>query len=98
MEELIKWSEGNPGALSFLCKVFLNSKPDFISAIIIANKLKSCSTLRGTNLYVLYSDLCDKDMEKVTFLCKNCPDNILEDACSRQDYSGRKLIEEYFIP
>jgi hypothetical protein len=96
MEELIKLAEGNPGALAFLAEVFLNPKTDFVTAIVISNKIKACPTLRGTNLYVLYSDLCDKDMEKVVFLCKNCPNHVLEDACSRQDYSGIKIIDKYF--
>lgn len=96
MNELIEWAEGNPGALAFLAEVFLNPKTDLLTTIVVNNKIKSCPTLRGTNLYILYSDLCQKDMKKVECLCKNCPDDILEDACSRQDYSGRKLIEEYF--
>jgi hypothetical protein len=96
MEELIKWSEGNPGALNFLAEVFMNPQTDIVTAITINNKIKACPTLRGTNLYILYSDLCDKDMDRVVFLCKNCPNNVLEDACNRQDYSGKILVEEYF--
>jgi hypothetical protein len=96
MDEIIKWSEGNPGAMNFLMDAFLKPDVNFVTAITIANKIKACPTLRGTNLYVLYSDLCDKDMVKVEFLCKNCPNDILEDACNRQDYSGRKIIEKYF--
>lgn len=97
MEELIQLAEGNPGALSFLAEVFINPKTDVVTAMIINNKIKTCPTLRGTNLYVLYSDLCDRDIEKVEFLCKNCPDDVLEDACNRQDYSGKKIIEDYFL-
>jgi len=96
MEQLIEWSKGNPGALHFLCEVFLNTNTDFMEAIVINNKIEKCPTLRGTNLYVLYSDICDKDIKRVAFLCKNCPDDILEDACNRQDYSGKELIEKYF--
>lgn len=95
MNELIEWSEGNPGALTFLAEVFLNPNSDFRRAAIISHKINACPTLRGTNLYVLYSDLCDRDLTKVTFLCENCPNDILEDACSRQDYSGRELIKDY---
>jgi hypothetical protein len=57
--------------------------------------LEQTKSIRGTNLYVLWSDLCDKDLNKVEILCKNCPNDILEDACSRQDYSGINLIKEY---
>ena len=58
-------------------------------------KLEEAKSIRGTNLYALWSDLCGKDMAKVETLCKNCPTDILEDACNRQDYSGRELVSEY---
>ena len=68
---------------------------NLVISIIIFTKLEKLYSIRGTNLYVLWSDLCDKDLEKVEKLCKDCPDDILEDACSRQDYSGQELIAEY---
>ena len=98
MSQIIEWSKGNPGALSFLMDVYGNMRTSIAQASIINAKLERCTSLRGTNLWVLYSDLCDKDMDKVTNLCKFCPDDILEDACSRQDYSGRKLVEKFLEP
>ena len=80
------YAQGNLGAISFMSQV---------SDDLIIGKIDKCETLRGTNLWVLYSDLCDKDMKKVRLLCENCPDDILEDACGRQDYSGKELVSEY---
>lgn len=95
MNQIIEWSKGNLGAMTFLME-FL--KPEnAILGINILPKLDEMKSIRGTNLYVLWSDLCDKDLKKVEMLCKNCPSSILEDACSRQDYSGIKLVSEYFI-
>jgi hypothetical protein len=93
MEQILKWSDGNPGAMMFL--MTLVQAENFVYSLGIISTLEKATTIRGTNLYVLYSDLCNKDMSKVANLCENCPINILEDACSRQDYSGRKLISEY---
>lgn len=84
----IQMAKGNPGALSFLIGI-----EDSDSEII--NKLEKCPSIRGTNLWVLYSDLCGKDMNKVKELCIKCPDSVLEDACNRQDYSGIDLVSEY---
>jgi hypothetical protein len=90
---IMKYALGNPGAMMFLIELF---KPENMQYTIpIAIKLEQIVTLRGTNLYVLYSDLCNKNMSKVMKLCKDCPNAILEDACSRQDYSGKELIAEY---
>jgi hypothetical protein len=93
MEQILEWSKGNPGAMMFLM-MFLEPE-NFVKGITILSKLEEAKSIRGTNLYVLWSDLCNKDLDKVEKLCKNCPVSILENACSRQDYSGIKLVEEY---
>lgn len=95
MNQLIEWSKGNPGALMFL--MGLMEMPNLVFGIPIITKLERCKSIRGTNLYVLFSDLCNKDYELCAKLCNKCPDSILEDACSRQDYSGRELVKEYLL-
>lgn len=97
MNELIKWSEGNPGALDFLMRVFMSPEATIPQAITVQAKLEKYKSIRGTNIYVLYSDLCNKDIEKVCLLLNTCPQEVLEDACSRQDYSGRELVKEYLV-
>jgi hypothetical protein len=96
MRKLIEWSEGNPGALQFLMTVFSNTKTTVTQVFAIETKLVQCSSIRGANLYVLYSDLCEKDINKVVELCMKCPNHVLEDACDRQDRSGRLIVNEYF--
>lgn len=87
---IIKWAEGNPGAMNFLEEVLYHEKMNFI-----VPKLTKFDSIRGTSLWILYSDLCEKNMDKVVSLLNNCPQNILEDACNRQDRSGRKLVSKY---
>jgi len=36
-----------------------------------------------------------KIIKKMALLCDQCPEGILKDACSRQDYSGIQLVKEY---
>lgn len=84
------WAEGNFGALNFLEEVLHHEKMD-----AIVYTLTICSSIRGTNLWVLYSDLCGKDMNKVVSLIEKCPPHILSNACSRQDYSGRELVKHF---
>lgn len=93
MNEIVKWSQGNPGAAAFLMSLL--QPENAVKGIAILRKLEEGKSIRGTNLYVLWSDLCDRDMSKVETLCKNCPTAVLEDACSRQDYSGRDLVSSY---
>jgi hypothetical protein len=90
--ELAAMSKGNPGALTFLVNV-MSLQPT--ASLVIMLKIVACKTLRGTDLYVLWSDLCNKDMERVVTLCTDCPDDILMDACSRQDRSGKELVKPY---
>lgn len=89
MNTIISLAKSNPGALSFLMELNASYVPDQIK-----DKIKS-SGIVGTDLYVLWSDLCEKDLALVSKLVENCPLEILKDACSRQDYSGRKLVAEY---
>jgi hypothetical protein len=90
MNQIIQWSKGNPGAMTFLMELVKSEV-----GIFVFQRLELMPSIRGTNLYVLWSDLCDKDLYKVEKLCIKCPISVLEDACSRQDYSGRKLVAEY---
>lgn len=92
---IVEYSGGNPGAMRFLMETFADPEADMVNALLISSKLKKCTSIRGTNLYVLYSDLCGGDLNKVAQVCENVPDEILEEACNRQDYSGRELIQEF---
>jgi hypothetical protein len=90
---IIEWSAGNPGAMGFLISCM---EPDNIdSSIVIFPFLEKATSIRGSNLYVLWSDLCGRNVKTVARLIENCPVEIIEDACSRQDYSGRELIQDY---
>lgn len=93
MEELLKWANGNLGTFGYLMSL-LNPE-NALKGVTIIGALERMS-IRGDDLHVLFSDLCNGDLDKVISLCKNCPKNILEDACSRQDYSGRELVKSYF--
>lgn len=93
MKNIILYGEGNPGAMSFL--LLLMNPENAKSYDVVAPRLEEATSIRGTNLYVLWSDLCGRDLDKVVKLCKTCPINILEDACNRQDYSGCELVRPY---
>ena len=93
MKLVLRYAQGNPGALTFLMELLEPKNMDVFIPIVF--KLEDCKSIRGTNLYVLWNDLCGRDMEKTAKLCSSAPNDILMDACSRQDYSGRELIAKY---
>lgn len=85
--QIVQAAKGNPGAMQ---------------AAIEIQRISSMSLhvvmeygIVGTDLYVLFSDLCGKDSGKTVRLIRDCPKSILIDAASRQDYSGRELVKEY---
>ena len=90
----VKWSEGNPGALNFLMTLMAPQNVT-VDTPETVQKLDALKTLRGTNMYVLWSDICNKDIELVHSVVKNAPSELLEEACSKQDYSGREMLKEY---
>lgn len=95
IQQIISMSKGNPGAMNCLIGMMTGDIMNSVHGLTILPKIEKCK-IEGTDLYVLWSDLCDKDYKKMAELCKNCPDDILIDACSRQDYSGIELVKEYF--
>jgi hypothetical protein len=92
--QLYQLSKGNHGALQFLIALCSGPVEDLVAATIIFPKVERCD-IKGTDLYVLWSDLSGKNNRLAAHLCEHVPDAILKDACSRQDYSGRNLVEKY---
>lgn len=94
MLELLKWAQGNPGAL--VCLMGLMEHENTAMQIAIILKVQRLEIF-GTDLYVLWSDISNKDYDLMAYLCKNVPDILLKDATTRQDYSGIELLKEYIL-
>lgn len=92
--ELQKWAQGNPGA--FVCLMGLLKYEDLVAQVVIILKIKKLEIF-GTDLYVLWSDISNKDYALMAYLCENVPENVLKDASSRQDYSGIELCKPYIL-
>ena len=60
----------------------------------VINKLLEYE-IRGADIHVFFNDLCDKDPVVATVLINECPTDLLKDACSRQDRSGKKMVKKY---
>lgn len=94
----MKMSDGNPGAVMALMEM-IQSKVDVDSfaggfgAVLLLDSYG----IYGTDIYVLFSDICNKDVANMIAVLRACQlgmfdVKILKDACSRQDYSGRDMI------
>lgn len=97
-DAIVKLSEGNPGAVGALMEI-LNSTVDKDSAMggLGSILLLDSYGIYGTDIYVLFSDICNKEVAKTIAVLRACQlgmfdVKILKDACSRQDYSGREMI------
>ena len=100
MSAVIKMCEGNLGAMTALMEIIKCSKQvdpdDFMGGL---GKILALDTLEiyGTNIYVLWNDICDRSTSKMIAVLRAnqlgfISDQILKDACHRQDRSGRKTI------
>jgi len=94
MRQVIAYAKGNPGAL--VCLTDYLNKPDG-RAIKFFSFLESNPSVRGTDIYILYSDLGGKDKKKVHEILTKVPHDIVVEAASKQDYSGRELIKPYLV-
>ena len=91
INKVLNQANGNPGAMMFLMDLE-NSKTNESKLI---KKWVEHSELKGTDLYVLYNDLCNKNIQVTHDTILAVPDGVLIDACKRQDYSGRETIKPY---
>ena len=97
MKDIIEMSEGNPGALVCLLDMFkFEKQEELLYGINIISTLKKYE-IKGTDIYVLWNDLSNKNYEMMSMLCERVPRNELIEACSKQDYSGREIVKPYII-
>lgn len=89
-------AKGNPGAFMCLMGLMQFDNVDPFDALTIMLKVESYGIL-GDDLYVLWNDLSGKRYDIMAHLCMKVPADVLRDACSRQDYSGRPIVQPYVI-
>lgn len=100
MDVVVKMSNGNPGAMNAIMEILSKGKlvdPDDSMQGLGSILMLDTWGIYGTDIYVLYSDICGKDLSKMLAVIRATQlgffnGNILIDACSRQDYSGRDLV------
>lgn len=93
-----KLSEGNPGAMNACCLLIKEGG----SVYPYGNSFEYIKDLDdlgiyGTDIYVLWSDICQRDLAKMIAMLRIAmrdagKADLLRNACGRQDYSGRKII------
>lgn len=93
LDALIVMSEGNPGAAVALSELLKNDDEGGLSLILWLDQWG----IYGTDIYVLYSDICRKDVKKMAAVIRatryrKFDHKLLAEAAHRQDYSGRELV------
>lgn len=106
MVAVMKMADGNYGAMDALMKLLQSDHVDPDNLLGGIGVILNLDTLQiyGTDIYVLYSDICDKDIVKMIAVLRATQmgwfdSSVLKDACGRQDYSGRQMVpvEDLYI-
>lgn len=99
MDVVSKMSEGNPGAMNVLMQMLMPNEidPDNILGEMGYIFLLDTFGIYGTDIYVLYNDICEKDLAKMYAVLRATQLGlfspvILKDASNRQDRSGQELV------
>lgn len=87
-----KMSKGNPGALRALMELSTAVPNGFLMILLFDSW-----GIYGSDIYVLWSDICGRDARKMACVLKATQmgefrSSTLKNACGRQDYSGKDLI------
>lgn len=99
MDVVVKMSEGNPGATAAIMEILTNGEKidpfsmGGLGSILFLDTLG----IYGTDIYVLYSDICGRDISKTLAVLRATQfgffdGKLLKVACSFQDYSGREMV------
>ena len=96
----VKMSDGNPGAIQVIMQVLSRTDIDPDSALGGMGAILHLDSMGiyGTDIYVLFNDICNRELSKFIAVLRACQlgfesDSKLADACSRQDGSGAKMID-----
>lgn len=95
-----KMSDGNPGAMTTMMEMMTKAQvidPQNAMGGMHYILLLDTFGIYGTDIYVLWSDICDKSMVKTLAVLTAAQRGkfdqaLLKEACSRQDYSGRDIV------
>ena len=99
---IAKMSNGNPGAVNVLCQMLSPDAEEIDTDAVMGGMMKILALdslgIYGTDIYVLYNDICRGDLISMFAVLRAhqlgfLNSNTLKDACSRQDYSGREIID-----
>lgn len=102
MDVVLKMSDGNPGAMGVIMEMLQPAANEIDPDSVMGGMMKILALdtlgIYGTDIYVLHSDICGRDMVKMFAVLRAhqlgfLNDSVLKDACSRQDYSGREMIK-----
>lgn len=99
MDAVVKMCNGNLGAMHPLMQLLESDHVDPDNALggIGVMLFLDSLCIYDTDIYVLYSDICDKDIVKMIAVLRAVqmglfPSAVLKDVCSRQDFSGKEIV------
>lgn len=100
---ITKLTEGNYGVINACCLLMKKgcSIYPYENGFEYIKNLDDIG-IYGTDIYVLWHDICQCDLEKMISLLRIAirdtdKAELLKDACKRQDYSGRELLQKDVI-
>ena len=102
MNVVVKMSDGNPGAMNALMQMLQPENQEIDPDSIMGGMMKVLALdalgIYGSDIYILHNDICDRDMVKMFAVLRAhqlgfLNGSILKYACSRQDRSGKSMID-----
>ena len=82
---------GNPGALAFMMEAYNPKKEmrDIIQVEIAFRRMREAN-IKGSKLYMLWNDCCDRDTEKALEIMR---ENDIDDIVAHINYEGGRGIK-----
>lgn len=105
MDAAVKLSDYNPGAADAIVHLISRNRkidPDNVSGSMSYLIILDSLGIYGTDIYVLYNDICMRDTSKMMAVLKATHLELFNKdtlvlACSKQDRSGKELVPVEYL-
>ena len=92
IDELTAISEGNFGALA--CLKAIIEVDDAVTRESLLLSIGDNPLLRGSKLYILWNDVCNRNLEIMEMLLRRAPESLIKDSIEgTRDEAAAKIVE-----
>lgn len=94
IKDLTVRAGGNPGSMTCLLELISAPEDKLMRSIEIIQRLDEYG-IHGGQIYILWNDLADRNLDRMRDLLWNYPSDLIKEAVGYQDRRGQAMIRRF---